>query len=241
MRIEGARVLVTGSNRGLGRSLVGAFLDRGAARVFATVRAPSTATAFDSRVERLVLDVTDEGSVVAAAERCRDTDIIINNAASLANTPVVGVASLAAAQLEMDTNYWGVLRMCRAFAPHLAAGGGGAIVNILSIGALVGIPFCGSYCASKAAAWSLTQSVRAELAKAGTTVAAVFPGPIATEMARPGDTAARHPAALVAAAIVDDLHRGKTMIFPDPVSAAINEAYSADPWSLEARFARSMD
>jgi len=237
--IQGASVLVTGSNRGLGRALVAAFLDRGAARIFATVRSRSTGLFDDPRVEAVLLDVTQEESVAALALQCRDTDILVNNAASLANKPLLGVADLAGARLEMDTNYWGVLAMCRAFSPHLAARGGGAIVNILSIGALVSVPFAGSYCASKAAAWSLTQCLRAELAKAGTSVAAVFPGPIATDMARPGEEAGRCPPDVMAAAIVAALSRGETMIFPDEVSAAINAGYSADPWSLEARFAQA--
>jgi len=240
MRIDGANVLVTGANRGLGRALVGAFLDAGAARVFATVREPANTSVEDVRVETVVLDVTQEGSVFAAASRCRDTDILVNNAASLANKPCIGVPDLSGARLEMETNYWGVLAMCRAFAPHLAARGGGAIANILSIGALVSVPFAGSYCATKAAAWSLTQCIRAELARSGTTVAAVFPGPIATDMARPGEEEGRCAPGAMAAAIVEDLRRGETMIFPDAVSAAIRDGYSADPWSLEKRFAQSV-
>ena len=241
MRIKGATVLVTGSNRGLGRALVQAFLDQGAGRIYAAVRAPSLARIDDPRVAPIVLDVTAAASVAAAADRCGDTDILVNNAASLANSPCMGVADLSAARLEMETNCWGVLAMCRAFAPSLARRGGGAIVNILSMGALASVPFAGSYCASKAAAWSMTQCMRAELARAGTQVAAVFPGPIATDMARRGEEAGRCPPDVMAAAIVAALGRDNMMIFPAPVSAAILSLFSVDPWALEGRFAQSLD
>jgi NAD(P)-dependent dehydrogenase (short-subunit alcohol dehydrogenase family) len=241
MRIEGATALVTGANRGLGKALVGAFLEAGAGRVYATLRDPSLAPFTDPRVEWVRLDLTAPSSVEEVARRCGDTDILVNNAASLANTPCLAVADLAGARLEMETNYWGVLALCRAFAPQLAERDGRAIVNILSIGALACVPFAGTYCASKAAQWSLTQCLRAELGKTGVSVAAVFPGPIATDMARPGDAGGRCPPEIMAATIVAELGRNNLMIFPDPVSAAIREGYSADPWALERQFAGSVD
>jgi NAD(P)-dependent dehydrogenase (short-subunit alcohol dehydrogenase family) len=227
--IAGARVLVTGSNRGLGRSLVGALVGRDAGQVFACARDVNLLGFEDPRVVAVQLDVTSDASVAYAASVCAPPlDMVINNAAALFNTPFMGVADLDGARVEMETNYWGILRMCRAFAPLLAPRRG-SIVNVLSIGALTSVPFCGSYCASKAAAWSLTQAIRAELREQGVTVAAAFPGPIATDMARPGEQSGRCPPDVMARTLVAALDRGETMIFPDGVSEGFARTYAADP------------
>jgi NAD(P)-dependent dehydrogenase (short-subunit alcohol dehydrogenase family) len=244
LRIENTKVLVTGAARGLGRALVAAFLDSGAARVFATFRNAESAAASgfvgDRRVERLVVDVTSDASVDAASRRCGQVDILVNNAAVIFNTPPLGAQDLDPARLEMETNYWGVLRMCRAFAPQLTASGNGAAVNILSIGALAPLPFCGSYCASKAAAWSATQSMRAEFRPRGVRVAAVFAGAIATDMSST-DIADRCPPETMAAEIVDALARGELTIFPDAASRAVAEIYGQNPWELARRFSGHAD
>jgi NAD(P)-dependent dehydrogenase (short-subunit alcohol dehydrogenase family) len=237
VRIEGANVLITGANRGLGKALMQAALDGGAGKVYAAARDPRSVTHADKRITVVKLDVTQQRLIDAAAEACRDVDIVMNNAAFLANMPAVGAADIESGRLEMETNYWGVLRMMRAFAPRLSARGGGALVNILSVGALAGVPPCGSYSASKAAAWSLTQSARTELAAQGTKVFAVFPGPIATEMAPPGQEEGRHPPAQIARAIFAAIVADELMIFPDPVSAVVAENYARSPWSLESVFA----
>jgi len=233
--IKGSKVLVTGSNRGLGRALVQAFLGGVAATVYAAVRDARKAVFEHPRVQTVELDVTNDTSVAEAVARCGDVDYVVNNAATLFNTPLIGVPDLEGARNEMETNYWGVLRMCRAFAPPLSSPRNGAIVNILSIGSLTSVPFCGSYCASKAAAWSLTQAVRAELAPQGVSVVAAFPGPIATEMARPEDKGARCPPDVMAKTIVEALGAGETMIFPDVVSQAFAAHYAASPLSMAVR------
>jgi NAD(P)-dependent dehydrogenase (short-subunit alcohol dehydrogenase family) len=239
MKIAGSRAFVTGANRGLGRSLVQAFLNADAARVFAGVRNPESMSLADPRLEVIRLDVTDDASVLAAADKCAaDVDVLVNNAASLFNTPLMGVADLAGARNEMETNYWGVLRMCRAFSPHFAARHDGCIVNILSIGALAGIPFCGSYCATKAACLSLTQAIGGELEPQGIKVIPVFPGPIATDMALPGQTEGRCPPEKMAASILSALERHEAMIFPDPVAEAVAAQYGAAPWSLAQGLSR---
>jgi NAD(P)-dependent dehydrogenase (short-subunit alcohol dehydrogenase family) len=222
-------VLVTGSNRGLGRALVRALLDQGAARVYAAARKIDSPLFEDDRVAMIELDVMNDESVSRASSLCADVDIVINNAAALFNTPLMDVPDLDGARVEMETNYWGILRMCRAFAPHLSSPRNGSIVNVLSIGALTSVPFCGSYCAAKAAAWSLTQAVRAELRERGVVVVAVFPGPIATDMARPGEMAGRCPPDVMAGTMVSALARGETMIFPDPVSESFAKNYVAAP------------
>lgn len=241
MKIKGANLLVTGSNRGLGRALVEAALVHGAGKVYAAARDPAGIAASDPRVRPVALDLTDSQSVAELSALCADTDIIINNAASLANSSAFRAPDLEAGRLEMETNYWGLLRVTRAFAPGLAARDGGAIVNILSIGALASVPFCSSYCASKAAAWSLTQSTRAELARQGTKVVAVFPGPIATEMARAHQQEGRCPPEVMANDILSSIAKGEEMIFPDAVSAGVAQLYGSSPWALERQLSVSMD
>ena len=237
MGVDGAAVIVTGANRGLGRALVDAFLAANARKVYAAMRDPAAAAFGDPRAEPAPLDVNDERSVAALARRCGPVDILVNNAAVITKSPSLGAPDLDGARLEMETNYFGVLRMSRAFAPLLARAGGGMIVNILSIGALASVPSSGSYCASKAAAWSLTQSMRAELKGQNTRVAAVFAGPIATAMARPERAQGRCPPETMAAEIVSALQRGETTIFPDPRSRTLAQLYAGDPWALERAFA----
>jgi NAD(P)-dependent dehydrogenase (short-subunit alcohol dehydrogenase family) len=243
MRITGAKVLVTGGNRGLGAALVAAFVASGAELVYAGVRNPQAVRVVydEARVRLVALDVTDGGSVSRAANSCGDIDLLVNNAAIVANARLVATPDLAPARLEMETNFWGMLRMIRAFAPVLAANGGGAIVNILSIGALGNVPFAGSYCASKAAAHSLTQASRAELQRQGTRVAGVFAGPIATDMAREQDRAGRCPPSVMASNILSGIERDEEAIFPDPVSREIADAYARDPWSIGTRLGAKLD
>ena len=180
VRIEGSRVLVTGAGRGLGSVFVQTLVTRGADVVYAGVRDPGQpvpAGAMDLR-----LDVTSSEDVAAAAARCADIDILINNAGLMRFAPVLAAPDIDAAREEMETNYFGTLRMCRAFAPVLAANGGGALVNVLSIVSWFANPLNSSYCASKSAAWSLTNAARIELRRQGTLVTGVFAGVIDTDM-----------------------------------------------------------
>lgn len=180
VRVSGARVLVTGANRGLGRVFAQTLLDRGAAIVYAGARDPAEVTI--DGAEPVRLDITSAEDVAAAAARCADVDILINNAGLMRFAPVLAAPDIGAAREEMETNYFGTLRMCRAFAPLLAANGGGALVNILSIVSWFANPLNSSYCASKSAAWSLTNAARIELRRQGTLVTGVFAGVIDTEM-----------------------------------------------------------
>jgi NAD(P)-dependent dehydrogenase (short-subunit alcohol dehydrogenase family) len=241
MHIEGARAVVTGANRGLGKALVEAFLARGAACVYAAGRdrdALKHAFGDQKRVVPVSLDVTSDPSTEAAARTCRDATIVVNNAGALTHSRLMEAPSLDNARLEMETNYWGVLRMCRSFAPVLARNGGGALVNILSMGALANMPFVGSYCASKAAAWSLTQGVRGELAGNGTLVMGVIAGPILTDMAREHEREGRYPASMIAAATLDGIEQGRTTVYPDPKAAEIGAAFASDHFAVEAAFAQ---
>jgi NAD(P)-dependent dehydrogenase (short-subunit alcohol dehydrogenase family) len=180
VRIAGARVLVTGANRGLGSVFARTLVARGAGVVYAGARDPAQVTI--PRVEPVRLDITSAEDVAAAAVRCADIDILINNAGLMRFAPVLAAPGIDAAREEMETNYFGTLRMCRAFAPILAAGGGGALVNMLSIVSWFANPLNSSYCASKSAEWSLTNAARIELRHQGTLVTGVFAGVIDTDM-----------------------------------------------------------
>lgn len=180
VRIEGSRVLVTGAGRGLGRVFAESLLARSADIVYAGVRDPSQPVPAGAVAVRL--DITSAEDVAAAAASCADIGILINNAGLMRFAPVLAAPDIDAAREEMETNYFGTLRMCRAFAPVLAANGGGALVNVLSIVSWFANPLNSSYCASKSAAWSLTNAARIELRRQGTLVTGVFAGVIDTDM-----------------------------------------------------------
>lgn len=240
MTLDGCIALVTGANRGIGAAFVQALLDRGAARVYATARDPEALrVAVDTsggRLHALPLDVTDEDAVATAAETARDVTLLVNNAGVLSMGGFLGVESLDAARREMDTNYFGPLHMIRAFAPVLAANGGGAVINVISVAGHVNMPFIASYSASKAAAWSLSQGARAELKEQGTTLHAAFPGPVETEMADSLPVDKETPAAVVAA-ILDGVEAGEEDVYPDAYARSLRQKLDSDPKAVERMFA----
>src|SRR5271163_1976042 len=181
MKISGSTALVTGANRGLGRGLVQALRDAGCAKIYAAARSV-TVVLQDSIIAPVALDITKAEQVTAAAAHCADVNLLINNAGVARFMPALGAPTMADARLEMETNYFGTLAMCRAFAPVLKRNGGGALVNMLSVVSFFNAPMQGSYCASKAAEWSLTKDVRFELRAQGTLVIGVYAGYIDTDM-----------------------------------------------------------
>ena len=181
MKISGSTALVTGANRGLGRALVQALRDAGCAKIYAAARSV-TGVLQDSIIAPVALDITKAEQVAAATAHCADVNLLINNAGVARFMPALGAPTMADARLEMETNYFGTLAMCRAFAPVLKRNGGGALVNMLSVVSFFNAPMQGSYCASKAAEWSLTKDVRFELRAQGTLVIGVYAGYIDTDM-----------------------------------------------------------
>jgi len=143
VRFAGARVLVTGASRGLGLEFTRALVDRGAATVYAGARDPATVTT--AGVTPVRLDITDPAQVAAAVQRCSDVDVLINNAGVMTPAPLLSSPDTAAARSDMETNYFGTLAMCRAFAPVLRDNGGGALVNVLSVVSWFANPFNSSY------------------------------------------------------------------------------------------------
>ncbi|MEZ4405314.1 MAG: SDR family oxidoreductase [Polyangiales bacterium] len=243
MKINDQVVMVTGANRGLGEALVRAALSAGARKVYAAARDPralETAVARgEGRVVPVALDVTDLATVTAAAQRAADVSVLINNAGVLAS---YGVLAASEADLARDfaVNAFGMLAVSRAFAPALEAaarsGRGGALVNVLSIASLMSLPALGGYSASKAAAHSLTQALRYELAKKGVAVHAVLAGAIDTDMVRHMEMP-KTSADDVARAIVEGVEAGSDDIYPDPGSRAMFEVYKGDPKALERQMA----
>ena len=183
MRIQDSVALVTGASRGLGRAFADALVERGAKTVYAAARDPASVAVAGPGVIPVALDITDPDRVAQVAVECRDVNLLVNNAGVMEQSPFLEAPAMDAARLEMETNYFGTLAMCRAFAPVLAANGGGALVTMLSVVSWFTNPVNGSYCASKAAAWAMTNGVRIELAQQGTLVVAVHAGFIDTEMA----------------------------------------------------------
>lgn len=212
MQIEGATALVTGANRGLGRAFARALLERGASRVYAGARDPGTVDL--PGVEPVRLDVTDAGAVTAAAERCGAVDLLVNNAGVLRHAALIGAPSLDDARYEMEVHYFGTLAMCRAFAPVLARNGGGAIVNVHSVVSWFSPPDSGSYAASKAAQWALTNAIRTELAVQGTHVVGLHVGFIDTDMAA-GVEAPKIAPEAVAAQALDAVEAGEPEVLAD--------------------------
>lgn len=214
MQIEGKTVLVTGANRGIGRSLVQEALARGARRVYAGTRQPFTPS--DERVSNVTLDVTDPSHAHAAAAEIDTLDVLINNAGLFLYDDL---SDRAALQQQLDVNLFGTYHVTQALLPALTRSQG-AIVNVGSISALASVPFSPAYAISKAAAFSLTQSLRNLLAGRGVTVHAVLAGPVDTDMVRDLDIPKASPGS-VAAAILEGLERGEEEIFPDPMTEAL--------------------
>lgn len=230
MDISGSVALVTGANRGLGAVLATQLLDRGATTVYAAARNPRTIT--DDRLVPVALDVTDPGSVRRAAESCGDVTLVVNNAGRSGAGPLLG-ADLDAVRADLETNFFGPLHVIRAFAPVLERNGGGAVVDVLSVLSWLTLPAAGSYAASKAAAWSLTNSVRAELRGRGTLVVGAHMGFMDTDTI-PALDVPKIPPAQVAAAILDAVAAGADEVLADDVTRRAKQLLSGPPAALAA-------
>jgi NAD(P)-dependent dehydrogenase (short-subunit alcohol dehydrogenase family) len=214
--IANAAVLVTGANRGIGRALVEEALNRGARQVYAGVRVPWTHP--DDRVVSLPLEVTSAAQIQAAAAAVGSLDVLVNNAGIALYDDL---ADPAAIEQHLAVNLYGTHAVTQAFLPQLTRSGG-AIVNNLSINSFAPLPIIPAYSISKAAAFSLTQSLRALLAGRGVSVHAVLTGPTDTDINRDFDIP-KAPVDAVARAIFDGVEQGEEDIFPDPWSASLAE------------------
>jgi len=218
MTIADRTVLVTGANRGIGQALVQEALRRGAKRVYAGTRQPLAHP--DPRVIPLPLDVTDPAQIQAAAEQVESLDVLVNNAGIWVFDDLSDRAML---ERHLAVNFFGPLAVTQAFLPLLTRSGG-VIVNNVSLMALAALPLTPAYSISKAAAFSLTQSLRALLTSRGVRVHAALTGPVDTDMTR-GFDIPKASAESVASAILDGVEQGEEDIFPDPMSQAMAEGW----------------
>jgi NAD(P)-dependent dehydrogenase (short-subunit alcohol dehydrogenase family) len=225
MDINGAVVLVTGANRGIGAEFVEQLKRRGAAKIYAAARDVDTIRT--DGVQPLQLDVTDAGQIAAAADAAGDVQVLINNAGISTGTSLV-TGDEAAIRREMETNFYGPLRTTRAFAPILGSNGGGAILNVVSALSWFTLPNAGAYAASKAAAWVLTDSARLELAAQGTHVVAVHMGLVDTDMAEGMDAPKIAPADLANAGL-DAVESGAQEVLADDWAAFVKSGLTLDP------------
>lgn len=240
MKIEGhAIALVTGANRGIGKAIVEKLIEHGATKVYAAARDTSTLQDLKKqsagKVIPVKLDLHDGKSIEALISTVSDINLLINNAGSLEFGSQLTASSESTIK-DMETNYFGTIRVLKALVPVIEKNGGGSIANVLSIVALAPMPGIGGYSASKAAAHSLTQTLRAELAAKKITVHGIYPGPVDTDMAKDFPMNKTSPAH-VANEILKGIQAGEINILPDPVSAEAFKLWKVDQAAVEAQFA----
>jgi NAD(P)-dependent dehydrogenase (short-subunit alcohol dehydrogenase family) len=225
-------VLVTGASRGIGRAFVEEALRRGARRVYTGTRDGSAPS--DDRVVPVMLDVTNAAQIREAAAKAESLDMLINNAGIALYDDLSDPTVL---ERHLAVNLFGTYAVTQAFLPALIRSGG-AVINNLSVNALAPLPLIPAYSVSKAAAFNLTQSLRAFLAPQGVRVHAVFTGPVDTDMTRGLDIPKATPRS-VAAAVFDALERDEQDIFPDPMSQSIAQGWRSGPAKeLERQYAQ---
>ena len=229
--------LVTGANRGIGKSIVETLLKNGASKVYAAVRNLNSAAdlvrASGGKVVAVEFDLAKAATIAAAAKIAKDVHLVVNNAGVLKVANPLAAGAIDALQFEIEVNVYGLIRTAQAFAPVLAANGGGAFVQLNSVVSLKNFADFATYSASKAAAYSITQGLRDQLKGQGTLVVSVHPGPIATDMAdAAGLGAVAEPASLVADGIVAALAAGEFHVFPDTMARKF--------WSTYQGFARAV-
>ncbi|GGY83413.1 oxidoreductase [Cellvibrio zantedeschiae] len=240
--LQGKSVLVTGANRGIGKALVQALIERGAKRIYAAGRNSEGLAAIvqlaPSIVEAVQLEVTRAEDIQQLAGKLKQLDVLINNAGIATGITFSAETSLSIASAEMAVNYFGPVHLTHALLPLLRASKG-AVVNVSSIAGIANFPILGPYSASKAAVHSFTQGLRAELRGAGVFVQGVYPGPVDTDMTKDFEMDKASPAD-VARIVLNGLETGDEDIFPDAFSQAMYEVFKQNPKQLEQQFGQML-
>jgi NAD(P)-dependent dehydrogenase (short-subunit alcohol dehydrogenase family) len=224
MKIAPSVALVTGANRGIGLAFARELLARGVRKVYAAARDPASITL--PGVEALRLDVTNPEEVAAAAARAGDVTLLVNNAGIAHAGGFLAPEAEALARRQLEVNYFGMLRMSQAFAPVLAAGGGGALLNVLSIASWMNGGQLAAYAASKSAAWSLTNALRHELAAQGTQVLGLHMGFVDTDLVRAIEAPKTSPEDIVRRAL-DGLEAGLDEVLADEITQRVKQGLTA--------------
>jgi NAD(P)-dependent dehydrogenase (short-subunit alcohol dehydrogenase family) len=233
MTLSNKIVLVSGANRGIGAAIVKELLKADVAKIYAAARDPKALPSFgDSRIVPLQLDITSDVSVNGAAAAAPDVDVLINNAGTLAFGNYLD-SNWETFEDDMRTNYFGTLRVLRAFTPQFVARQSGLIANVCSVVGLSAVPLMAGYSASKAALHSLTQSLRGSLEKDNVTVIGIYPGPVETDLAKDVPYPDKATPEYAAINIVRGIAEGHAYIFPDPLAQQVEQLWSTDNRKLE--------
>jgi NAD(P)-dependent dehydrogenase (short-subunit alcohol dehydrogenase family) len=224
MKIENSVALITGANRGIGLMFARALLARGARKVYAAARDPSSVTL--PGVQALQLDVTNPASIHEAAQQASDVTLVINNAGIAQPGGFLLEDSEAVARQLFETNFFGMLNMSKAFAPVLKANGGGALLNVLSMASWVNGGELAAYAASKSAAWSLTNALRHELAAQGTQVVGLHMAFVDTDLTR-GINAPKSSAEDIVRRALDGLEAGESEVLADDLTRQVKQGLTA--------------
>lgn len=234
--IKGKTALVTGANRGIGKSIAETLLDGGVSRLYAAVRDPKSAQPlvdkYGDKVMPIELDLSKPATIAQAASTATDVELLVNNGGILRNAFPLDDDAEEKMKEQMDVNVYGLMRICKAFAPILKANGGGAIVQLNSVASTRCFAPFATYAASKAASYSVTQGIRDQLAEQNTQVLSVHPGPIDTDMATQAGFDQSDPPKIVAESIVNALAAGEFHTFPD--------SFAREIWKSFEGFARNV-
>ncbi|WYX37223.1 SDR family oxidoreductase [Achromobacter xylosoxidans] len=226
MELKNATVLITGANRGIGLAFAREALARGARKVYAGARDPASISL--PGLQAIKLDVTSDEDVAAAAALAKDVTLVINNAGIAATGGFLADDSIESARRRLETNLLGPLRVAQAFAPVLAANGGGALLNVLSIASWINRPLLGVYGMSKSAAWALTNGLRHELREQGTQVLGLHMGFVDTDLTRGLDAPKSTPESVVRQAF-DALEAGAEEVLADDATRQVKQGLAAEP------------
>lgn len=228
--ITNRKLLISGANRGIGKELLEQALSRDAAKVYAAVRAPQSVEPlidkYGDRVQAIAMDLNLPSSIIDAASKASDVDIVINNAGIMNTVAAYDENAVEALQEEFDVNVYGLMRVAQAFAPALKANGGGFFVQLNSVASIKASGNFATYCASKAASYSITQSLRDRMSQQGTRVISVHPGPTATDMgASAGFGQFATPVSEVAQAILDAINTEEFHAWVGPLAGLVSQHY----------------